>query len=139
MAVGKICIWGIKEIFADFCLVIIAMVRKKNENEKSLKREEIRLLLHYEWLQSTSAVNAANKVNYSYGSNIVTEWTAYRWYFWERRKSLERQGAYLTSARNWSRSSDQRNSRKCNYIDAHACWWFWMQPDGDRRDFAKSW
>ena len=56
------------------------MARKKTEKEKTLKREQIRLLLHYEWLQGTSANDAAVKINEAYGLNTVGRRTAYEWY-----------------------------------------------------------
>jgi transposase len=56
------------------------MARTQKEKEKSLKREQIRLLLHYEWLQKTPADDAAKKINDAYGSNTVGRSTAYNWY-----------------------------------------------------------
>jgi histone-lysine N-methyltransferase SETMAR len=56
------------------------MARKKKEKEKTLKREQIRLLLHYEWLQGTAATDAAKNINGAYGTDTVGRRTAYDWY-----------------------------------------------------------
>jgi histone-lysine N-methyltransferase SETMAR len=45
-----------------------------------LKREEIRLLLHFQWIQGLTAADAARAINKAYGSKTVTKQTAYNWY-----------------------------------------------------------
>jgi histone-lysine N-methyltransferase SETMAR len=71
-----------------FAWLIIEMARKKKENEKSLKREEIRLLLHFQWLQEVTAADANRAINDAYGANTVSEKTAYRWYETFRKEGM---------------------------------------------------
>jgi transposase len=56
------------------------MARKKKEKEKTLKREQIRLLLHFQWLQGITAGDARRAINNAYGSNTVGSSTVYDWY-----------------------------------------------------------
>jgi hypothetical protein len=43
------------------------MSKKK---ERTLSREQIRLLIHFQWLQSISAGDATRSINSAYGSGV---------------------------------------------------------------------
>jgi histone-lysine N-methyltransferase SETMAR len=75
-------------VFVDFVAFtepVIEMAKK----QKTLTREQIRLLLHYEWLQGTDANDAAKKINKTYGLNTVGRRTAYDWYARFRKEGMQ--------------------------------------------------
>lgn len=53
---------------------------KKIKKENRLSREQIRLLLQYEWLQKSLPSQAASKINSAYGEKTVTRQTASNWF-----------------------------------------------------------
>ena len=58
-----------------FCLISIEMAKKK-----TLNREQIRLLLHFQWLQGVYANDAARAINSAYGSKTLVTRTARNWH-----------------------------------------------------------
>jgi histone-lysine N-methyltransferase SETMAR len=56
------------------------MAKNKKGKDKILTREQIRLLLHFQWLQDISAGDARRAINNAYGSKTVGSSTVYEWY-----------------------------------------------------------
>ena len=48
--------------------------------KKTLNREQIRLLLHFQWLQGVNANDAARAINSAYGSKTLVTRTARNWH-----------------------------------------------------------
>ena len=61
------------------------------KKEKTLNREQIRLLLHFHWLQDVSYADAMRAINNAYGAKTVGRTTAYDWYkkFEKERNAFE--------------------------------------------------
>ena len=60
------------------------------KKEKALTREQIRLLLHFQWLQGIDYSDAAKNINSAYGPKTTNRPTAYTWY-----KTFEEEGMRL--------------------------------------------
>jgi transposase len=57
---------------------------------KALNREQIRLLLHFQWLKGVFYADAMRAINNAYGAKTVGRTTAYDWY-----KKFEVEGMQL--------------------------------------------
>lgn len=90
------------------------MSRKKKEKEKTLKREQIRLLLHYEWLQGTAESDASKKINNAYGANTVSRGTVYNWY-----DRFEKEGMQLKDKKHTGRPQEIDREAVIRVIEAN--------------------
>ena len=50
------------------------------KEKKALDRQQIRLLLHFQWLQNIEPNDAARAINSAYGAKTLTTRTARNWY-----------------------------------------------------------
>jgi histone-lysine N-methyltransferase SETMAR len=57
--------------------------------ENALSNEQIRLLLHFHWMQSIHYEDAANKINEVYGEKTVGRSTANKWYGRFQKEGME--------------------------------------------------
>ena len=73
------------------------MAKKK----KVLTRKQIRLLIHFQWLQRITASNARRAINDAYGSKTVGSSTVYDWY-----GRFEKEGMQLQDKEHPSRSRE---------------------------------
>lgn len=82
--------------------------------QKSLTREQIRLLLHFQWLQDVHFADAAKKINELYGIQTVGRTTAYDWY-----KRFENEGMSLKDKKHTGRKQKIDRKAVVRYIKAN--------------------